>query len=79
MIILVVIYIFLKVQQLLKSASEQYGELETKHKESELAHQEILAKKNECIDMLKKELETANEIIENSRPDDFNKDIEGKF
>lgn len=69
----------LQVQQLLKSATEQYGELETKYKESELAHEEILAKKNECIEMLKKELETANEIIENSRPDEFNKDIEGNI
>ncbi|KAJ8976060.1 hypothetical protein NQ317_009250 [Molorchus minor] len=34
-----------EVQQLLKTATEQYGELETKHKESELAHEEIIAKK----------------------------------
>lgn len=63
----------------MKSATEQYGELETKHKESELAHEEIIAKKNECIEMLKKELETANEIIENSIPDETNKDIEGNI
>ncbi|KAJ8922301.1 hypothetical protein NQ315_004243 [Exocentrus adspersus] len=66
-----------EVQQLLKSATEQYGELETKHKESELANEEIIAKKNECIAMLKKELETANEILEQSKADVLNRDVEG--
>lgn len=62
----------------MKSSGEQYGELETKHKESELAHEEILAKKNECLEMLKKELETVNEIIDNLKSDDPIKDLEGK-
>ncbi|KAJ8928669.1 hypothetical protein NQ314_018763 [Rhamnusium bicolor] len=66
-----------EVQQLLKTATEQYGELETKHKESELAHEEIIAKKNECIAMLKKELETANEILENTKADQLHKDVDG--
>lgn len=65
------------MQQLLKSATEQYGDLETKHKESELAHEEIIAKKNECIAMLKKELETANEILENFKSDQLNREVEG--
>ncbi|XP_018575772.1 nucleoprotein TPR isoform X3 [Anoplophora glabripennis] len=66
-----------EVQQLLKTATEQYGELETKHKESQLAHEEIIAKKNECIAMLKKELETANELLENFKSDQLNRDVEG--
>ncbi|CAH1278989.1 unnamed protein product [Diabrotica balteata] len=57
-----------ELQQVLKNATEQYGELETKHKESELAKEEIIAKKNECLELLKKELETANELLDNSRP-----------
>lgn len=61
----------------MKSATEQYGELETKHKESELMHEEVIAKKNECIAMLKKELETANEILESSKADQLNRDVEG--
>ncbi|CAG9816022.1 unnamed protein product [Phaedon cochleariae] len=66
-----------EVQQLLKTATEQYGDLETKHKEAELAHEEIIQKKTECIELLKKELETANEIIEGSRSDSMLKDVEG--
>ncbi|CAH1106510.1 unnamed protein product [Psylliodes chrysocephalus] len=56
-----------EVQQLLKTATEEYGELETKHKETQLANEEIISKKNDCIELLKKELETANEVFENSR------------
>ncbi|XP_074025813.1 nuclear basket protein megator isoform X2 [Leptinotarsa decemlineata] len=66
-----------ELQELLRSATEQYGQLETKHKESELAHEEILLRKNECIDLLKKELETANEIIDATKTDQLQKDIEG--
>ncbi|XP_056646603.1 nucleoprotein TPR isoform X2 [Diorhabda sublineata] len=56
-----------EVQQLLKTATDQYGQLETKYKESELANEEIILKKNEYIELLKKELESANEILENSK------------
>lgn len=65
------------VQELLRQATEQYGELETKHKENELAHEEIIGKKNDCIALLKKELETANEIIEQCKSDGSAKDLEG--
>lgn len=65
------------VQELLRQATEQYGELETKHKENELAHEEIIGKKNDCIALLKKELETANEIVEQCRSDGSAKDLEG--
>lgn len=66
-----------EVQELLRQATEQYGELETKHKETELANEEIISKKNDCIAMLKKELETANEIMEQTRHDSIGKDLEG--
>ncbi|XP_049818451.1 nucleoprotein TPR isoform X3 [Aethina tumida] len=65
-----------EVQELLKTASEKYGELETKHKETTLAHEEIIAKKNDCISMLKKELETANDLIENVKVDQIQRDLE---
>ncbi|XP_044260460.1 nucleoprotein TPR isoform X2 [Tribolium madens] len=66
-----------EVQQLLKHATDQYGELETKHKESELTHEEILAKKNECIALLKKELEVSKELLDNCKQDQIQKEIEG--
>ncbi|CAG9856760.1 unnamed protein product [Phyllotreta striolata] len=58
-----------EVQSLLQTATERYGELETKYKESQLEHEEMILKKNECIELLKRELETANELFENSRAD----------
>lgn len=61
----------------MKHATDQYGELETKHKESELTHEEIIAKKNECIALLKKELEGLKELLENCKQDQLHKDIEG--
>ncbi|XP_060520751.1 nucleoprotein TPR isoform X2 [Cylas formicarius] len=66
-----------EVQDLLKQATEEYGKLETQHKETTLANEEIISKKNDYIAMLKKELETANEIIERSKQDLIGKDIEG--
>ncbi|XP_063920607.1 nucleoprotein TPR isoform X2 [Zophobas morio] len=66
-----------EVQQLLKHATDQYGDLETKHKESELTHEEIMAKKNECIAMLKKELEISKELVENCKQEQLHKEIEG--
>ncbi|KAK9892640.1 hypothetical protein WA026_021017 [Henosepilachna vigintioctopunctata] len=64
-----------EVQELLKNATNKYGELETKHKESELAHEEIIIKKNDYIALLKAELETANELLENSKHFKINKDL----
>lgn len=51
--------------------------MESKAKEEELMHEEMMAKKNECIGVLKKELDTLNEIITNLRSDNMEKDIEG--
>lgn len=64
---------------MLRDATEKYGELETKMKETELSNEEIIAKKNDCIAMLKKELETANEIIDHCKNESLGRDIEGKF
>ncbi|XP_019755756.1 nucleoprotein TPR-like isoform X1 [Dendroctonus ponderosae] len=66
-----------EVQELLRKATEQYGELETKSKETDLAHEEIIGKKNDYIAMLKKELETANEVIELNKNESLSRDIEG--
>lgn len=61
----------------LNEAVEKYGDLESKSKENELMHEEMIAKKNECIGVLKKELETLNDIVNNLRSDNMEKDIEG--
>lgn len=53
-----------ELQQLLRAASEQYGQLETKEKEMQLKHEEQITKKNECIHLLKKELEGANQLLQ---------------
>lgn len=66
------------MQDNLKTASEQYGDLETKYKEETLRNEEILEKKNECIAVLKKELETANHVIEGLKAETLQKDVEGK-
>lgn len=72
-----------ELQQLLKSASEQYGELETKHKNMLLQHEEEISQKCECIKLLKKELEDANELLKlakegrvlKQKPNSFRKDL----
>lgn len=48
-------------------------------KETDLSNEEIIAKKNDCIAMLKKELDTANEIIDHCKNESLGRDIEGKF
>lgn len=65
-----------ELQSLLRSASDQYGELETKHKEAEIEHDEILSKKNECIVLLKKELDTANDMLKMAKEDSLHREIE---
>lgn len=65
-----------ELQSLLRNASDQYGELETKHKEAELEHDEILTKKNDCIVMLKKELDTANDMLKMAKEESLHREIE---
>lgn len=65
-----------ELQGLLRSASDQYGELETKYREAEIEHDEILSKKNECIVLLKKELDTANDLLKQAREDTLHREIE---
>lgn len=65
------------MQENLKNASEQYGDLETKHKEEMLKNEEIINKKNECIAVLRKELASANEILDGMRQDNLQKEVEG--
>lgn len=52
-----------ELQKLLNEASEKYGELETKYKQAEIDHEEVLEKKNEIISSLKNELEHANDLL----------------
>lgn len=52
-----------ELQRLLNEATEKYGELETKYKQAELDHEEIMEKKNEVIVSLKSELEHANDLL----------------
>lgn len=65
------------MQENLKIASEKYGDLETEHKEEVLRNQELLEKKDECIALLKKELDVANDLLEGSRHETLSKQIEG--
>lgn len=66
-----------QLQETLKHASDQYGDLETKHKEEMLKNEEILIKKNECIAVLRKELTTVNELLESVKQDHLQKEVEG--
>lgn len=52
-----------ELQKLLNEATEKYGELETKYKQAELDHEEMLEKKNELIVSLKNELDNANDLL----------------
>ncbi|XP_044766896.1 nucleoprotein TPR isoform X2 [Coccinella septempunctata] len=65
-----------ETQELLKNATDKYGDLETQHKESELAHEEIINKKNEYISILKNELEKANGLLDHSNQFKLQKDME---
>lgn len=60
-----------ELQRLLKEASEQYGDLETKLKEKETALEVTTEKKNLCINELKKELDHANELLEATKQRKF--------
>ncbi|XP_052741772.1 nucleoprotein TPR isoform X2 [Bicyclus anynana] len=52
-----------ELQKLLNEATEQYGDLETKYKQTEKDHDELMEKKNEIISTLKNELEHANDLL----------------
>lgn len=65
------------MQEKLKIASDRYGDLETAHKEEVIRNQELLEKKDECIALLKRELDVANDLLESTKQDSLNKHIEG--
>ncbi|XP_026730611.1 nucleoprotein TPR isoform X2 [Trichoplusia ni] len=52
-----------ELQKLLNEATEKYGVLETKYKQAEIDHEELMDKKNEIINSLKNELEHANDLL----------------
>ncbi|KAF2897948.1 hypothetical protein ILUMI_08223, partial [Ignelater luminosus] len=64
------------LQTLLQEATEKYGDLETKYKETTLANEEIINKKNECINMLKQELEASNEMFKALKDEGVQKEVE---
>lgn len=65
-----------ELQTILREASDKYGDLETKHKEMQLSNEEIIIKKNECIAMLKQELEKSNEVFKTMKDDTIQKEVE---
>ncbi|KAK4876820.1 hypothetical protein RN001_009326 [Aquatica leii] len=65
-----------ELQMLLRETTNKYGDLETKHKEMQLANEEIISKKNECIAMLKHELETSNELFKAFKDETVQKEVE---
>jgi len=66
-----------ELQTLLQDASKQYGDLETEVKRKEVLHEEELAKKIECITLLKKELANANELLKAAKQETLDAAIEG--
>lgn len=66
-----------QLQVLLQDASKQYGDLETETKRKEVLHEEELAKKAECIALLKKELANANELLKAAKQETLDATIEG--
>ena len=65
-----------ELQKLLQEASDKYGELEAEMKEKQESHEQQMEKKTECISLLKKELETANELLKTAKQETFNATIE---
>ncbi|XP_023716827.1 nucleoprotein TPR isoform X2 [Cryptotermes secundus] len=65
-----------ELQELLQSASKQYGDLETEMKRKEMLHEAELAKKTECIALLKKELADANELLKAAKQETLDAAIE---
>lgn len=55
-----------ELQKLLNEATEKYGDLETKFKQAEMDHEELIEKKNEEIENLKTELRNVNQALQTS-------------
>lgn len=55
-----------ELQKLLNEATEKYGELETKFKQAEMDHEEIIEKKNDELEILKTELLNVNQALKSS-------------
>lgn len=61
-----------ELQKLLNEATEKYGDLETKFKQAELDHEEMMEKKNDEIENLKTELRNVNEALQTSDAQNLN-------
>lgn len=62
----------MELQDLLKSASNEYELLETKHHQFQLQYEQDVKEKQETIDELAKELHSANEILESIKQGNIN-------
>lgn len=59
----------------LDEAIERYGDLETSTKAERLASDELITKKAECIALLRKELQTANDLLSQPKSTHMNEDL----
>ncbi|KAI4485336.1 hypothetical protein M0804_006841 [Polistes exclamans] len=65
-----------ELQELLEHATEQFGELETKHNQLQLQHNQDLQEKEQQITELTKELENANELLKNIKQERLDQAVE---
>ncbi|KAI4487065.1 hypothetical protein M0802_012054 [Mischocyttarus mexicanus] len=65
-----------ELQELLEHATEQFGELETKHNQFQLQHNQDLQEKEQQIAELTKELENANELLKNIKQERLDQAVE---
>lgn len=56
-----------ELQKMLSENNEHFEQLETKYNELQMVYEETVTKKNECIEVLKKELEDANDLLQETR------------
>lgn len=65
-----------ELQDMVRDATEQYGELETKFKELEARYEEENIEKQNRIDELIKEVDGANELLQNIKQDKLDHAVE---
>nr|XP_050852779.1 nucleoprotein TPR-like isoform X1 [Vespula vulgaris] len=65
-----------ELQELLEHATEQFGQLETKHNQLQLQHNQELQEKEQQVIELTKELENANELLKNIKQERLDQAVE---
>lgn len=61
----------MELQELLKQASNDYEVLETKHHQFQMQYEQDMKEKQDTIDEMTKELQSANEILQSIRQGNF--------